>query len=239
MAGTNGPEHDFPEFNSTETKNYLVCSSPRTGSTYLCRLLQQTGKMGFPSEYFNQGVHVQEWFQRFSINSVRELVPILKRFRTSPNGVFGFKAHMDQFQFLRQQVLVQEAFPELKFILIQRRDLLQQAISLSKAQQTNAWSSLRTPDKQAAFDIKHIESCMDNIQSQVSGWKKLFAFFDVDYIDVWYEDLCEKPQKTITQCLEFLGEDEVEIDPGKVDVSVQRDSETQAWIDAIHKQLKY
>ena len=32
---------------------YSIISTPRSGSTYLCSLLQKTGRMGNPEEYFN------------------------------------------------------------------------------------------------------------------------------------------------------------------------------------------
>ena len=36
----------------TPTRSYLVCATPRSGSTLLCRLLDQTGVAGRPEEYF-------------------------------------------------------------------------------------------------------------------------------------------------------------------------------------------
>jgi LPS sulfotransferase NodH len=32
---------------------YSIISTPRSGTTYLCSLLQKTGRMGNPEEYFN------------------------------------------------------------------------------------------------------------------------------------------------------------------------------------------
>jgi len=239
MASTNGPDHDYPIYDPRKLKAmYMVCSAPRTGSTLLCRLLQQTLKMGFPSEYFNQSNHVKEWQARFAFNDIDELVDLLKQRRTSPNGVFGFKAHLDQFNFLRKSLDFEESFPRLKFILIQRRDLLLQAISLSRAQQTNAWSTLRTPTKSARFDLKHIEECCDVIQSQVSGWKKLFAFFGLEYVEVYYEDLCSSPQEIIDDCMRFVGVEPVPVSMDEVDIGVQRDEQTDLWIQNIRQQVK-
>ena len=34
------------------TTSYLVCATPRSGSTLLCDLLDQTGAAGHPEEYF-------------------------------------------------------------------------------------------------------------------------------------------------------------------------------------------
>jgi trehalose 2-sulfotransferase len=40
------------ESNVTVRSSYLVCATPRSGSTLLCRLLDQTGVAGHPEEYF-------------------------------------------------------------------------------------------------------------------------------------------------------------------------------------------
>ena len=37
---------------STIERAYLVCATPRSGSTLLCELLKETGVAGRPEEYF-------------------------------------------------------------------------------------------------------------------------------------------------------------------------------------------
>src|SRR3954470_5825583 len=39
------------------TRSYLVCATPRSGSTLLCHLLDQTGVAGHPEEYFEDLRH--------------------------------------------------------------------------------------------------------------------------------------------------------------------------------------
>src|SRR6185295_13388531 len=39
------------------TRSYLVCATPRSGSTLLCDLLDQTGVAGHPEEYFEALLH--------------------------------------------------------------------------------------------------------------------------------------------------------------------------------------
>lgn len=51
-------------------RSYLVCATPRSGSTLLCRLLDQTGHAGHPEEYFEALTHSglprqpEEYFDR-------------------------------------------------------------------------------------------------------------------------------------------------------------------------------
>lgn len=54
----------------TPTRSYLVCATPRSGSTLLCRLLDQTDVAGHPEEYFEALRHSgiprrpEEYFDR-------------------------------------------------------------------------------------------------------------------------------------------------------------------------------
>lgn len=54
----------------TPTRSYLVCATPRSGSTLLCHLLDQTGVAGHPEEYFEALTHSgvprrpEEYFDR-------------------------------------------------------------------------------------------------------------------------------------------------------------------------------
>lgn len=41
----------------TEQQAYLVCATPRTGSTLICEMLRKTGRLGSPREYFEYLQH--------------------------------------------------------------------------------------------------------------------------------------------------------------------------------------
>src|ERR1700722_2545763 len=83
-------EYDFPLYTDDRRTTYAIAATPRSGSSFLCLKLWETGLLGAPWEYF----HLQ-----FSWPLVRRLAPtspeeyyngVCQR-RTSPNGVFGFK----------------------------------------------------------------------------------------------------------------------------------------------------
>jgi LPS sulfotransferase NodH len=94
--------------------SYLLCATPRSGSTLLCDLLQATGIAGRPEEYFEalRGTgrprQPREYFEGVDDPDVIDLlprseppvgvdVPFLERLgavvrqATTPNGVFGAK----------------------------------------------------------------------------------------------------------------------------------------------------
>jgi len=102
----------------TATRSYLVCATPRSGSTLLCHLLAQTRVAGCPEEYFEALAHSgvpRRPYEYFDADDHPELVARLRasfpgeapphwshgRYGeylaevldrgTTPNGVFGAK----------------------------------------------------------------------------------------------------------------------------------------------------
>ena len=78
----------------------MLAGTPRSGGNYLCHLLWRTGLMGAPMEYFNFHTLMLQMAVRLGVTSLADYVQRLLRVRTSPNGVFGYKAHFDHLQFM-------------------------------------------------------------------------------------------------------------------------------------------
>jgi LPS sulfotransferase NodH len=81
------------------TKRYLICSTPRSGSTLLADLLDKTSFAGRPLEYFNN-VYVEDYARTSNTPQLarQKYWSDLQRMRTTENGVFGVKAHLTQVQ---------------------------------------------------------------------------------------------------------------------------------------------
>ena len=117
--------YDFPA--STKPTNfYVVASTPRSGSSYLCNQLWSTGLMGAPGEYFNYQGMMLLMAARLRPNNLVEYLRRLFMLRTSANGVFGFKAQWDQFQLVINGGLL-GLLHRLRFIYLERTDRLAQA----------------------------------------------------------------------------------------------------------------
>ena len=122
MLAVNGAEKDFEEQHEVKI-SYVICSTPRSGSTLLCRGLWDTGRAGAPHEYFHENKHMPQIISRWKPRSFNDYLSNLLRFRTSSNGVFGFKAHFDQFKYLSENTTLDDTFPDLKYIRIRSRKL--------------------------------------------------------------------------------------------------------------------
>ena len=149
--------------------SYLVCATERSGSTLLCELLAGTGVAGRPEEYFeflNASGRVRqprEYFADAADPSILELLaparaaaagasPWAERLAaarergTTPNGVFGAKmmwAYLGDFLAHGEP---EEQLGPLRWVHVERRDTLAQAISLWRAVQTAQW---RAEDRDA------------------------------------------------------------------------------------------
>jgi LPS sulfotransferase NodH len=153
--------------NPSPRLSYLVCATPRSGSTLLCETLMQTGVAGCPREYFEAlpatGLPRQprEYVGDLADPEVDRLLPPLRcgprlpafrerlaaalREGTTRNGVFGCKLMWGYAPPFLEAVggAPESVLPDVHYVLVTREDKLRQAVSLWRALQTQVWS---TPD---------------------------------------------------------------------------------------------
>jgi LPS sulfotransferase NodH len=70
--------------------SYIVCATPRSGSSLLDEALKNTGSMGVPDEYFlphNQRL----WQNAWNTPTFSEYMAEVLRRGTSPNGIFRYE----------------------------------------------------------------------------------------------------------------------------------------------------
>lgn len=132
------------------SKRYVIFSSQRTGSNYLCRrLCNVEGQFGMPSEYLNP-VNVNMLVPRLLPNyggnkplDVSRYLRALQRARTTADGYFGIKIQPQQLIKTSQQNNAEFAIKFLdnfdRIVLLTRKDKLGQAISGAIAAVTGKW----------------------------------------------------------------------------------------------------
>jgi LPS sulfotransferase NodH len=230
-------EFDMPAYTEGPPRtSYVVCSTPRSGSTLLCRLLKSTGVAGFPMEYFNRHRHLPALRKRFGVSQMGEVARRLRETRTSPNGCFGFKAHYDQFLQLGRKANLDELFPNLRYILIDRLDLLEQAVSYSRALQTGAWQSTDSARAEPVLDHQHVVEALEYIANRKQMWSTFFALTGLSFHRLTYEELCRNPQRAVDGVIDFLGlEGGTSVDLSDAPTRIQRDEETVRWMEAVRE----
>ena len=152
-------EREQAQYPQMGYKSYIICTSPRSGSTLLCQLLANTNVAGVPNSYFHKP-SLTSWMEVHDIaannfpNRSGTLQAIFEKVRKvgiAETGVFGLRLQggsinyfLDQLKFLHPEqhcdVDRQNAtFGETAFIFLSRKNKLEQAISCVKAMQTGLW----------------------------------------------------------------------------------------------------
>jgi LPS sulfotransferase NodH len=217
----------------TARTSYIVASSHRSGSSYLCASLWKTGRLGAPWEYLEYKVMMPTMMARLKAASFPDYLEKLMACRTSPNGVFGLKAHFHQFDHaLRAFPRILDCLPEPRFIFINRQDKIAQAVSMAKALQNNSWVYFGTAEHEVPlfYSFEFIKRCLQEAVAQAESWLHWFdGRFDPLVVD--YEDVVRDRTAVLRTIARFLG-----VDPGTdcdIDLPVttrQGDSVNEEWL---------
>lgn len=224
----------FFEFERTEPRaSYLVCSIPRSGSSLLCELLGNTGLAGAPAEFFHPD-KMAALQRRWGVDELGGYLRELLARKTSPNGVFGTKAHWGQYQPLFGESDPRMLLPALRVVFITRRDRLRQAVSWVRALQTLKWVTDVGPrvERPEVFDHEHITQKLGRIDREEDVWESLFDRHGIEPHRVVYEDFVSAQTETVRAVLEALGVDlpaDLHLPPPVLDR--QADERSEEWVE--------
>jgi trehalose 2-sulfotransferase len=221
-------------------KSYIVASTDRCGSTFLCSLLWQTGVLGAPAEYWNfrsrpkaKPIGVQ-MMERLKASSAADYLEKLLACRTSRNGIFGVKAHSFDFEeAVGQFPDMLERLSPLTYIYIQRKDKIAQAVSMAKATQTGAWVSYGKKQKteNLRYDKELIARCLGFLERQNRDWLRWFETNRIEPFVVTYEDLIVDKAGVVRSIVKLLGAENDK--PQRVDhpkLEKQGDETNEEWV---------
>lgn len=188
---------------SPPATSYLVCTTPRSGSTYLCRLLRGPRDMGRPDEHLAEGRNTAAR----KAGGAAWMEAILRDGRTA-NGVFGVKLFPPHHQALLQAgIKAEDWLPGLRYVLLRRRDLLGQAISFAIALQTDQWVSWLGPERprEPQYDAALIARLFDRVVEWEGYWRRYFALTAVTPLELDYEEVQQRPSQAVAAIRAHLG----------------------------------
>src|SRR5262249_3610945 len=113
--------------------------------------------------------------------------------------------------------VLRRVFGRVRFIFLYREDLLPQAVSWSRAEQTSVWYEMidgRSAPSRAdpRFDRAQIDELLSTIKEHNTSWKDWFTIAGVRPYEVRYEALERDPRTTTCGVLDYLG---LELTPGR------------------------
>jgi LPS sulfotransferase NodH len=210
-------------------KSYTICMTPRSGSTFLTKLLGQAGVFGHPQEYLHrlEDSALPAHARRFGAGSWQTYLAALAQNTCSPNGVFGVKADPSMLLPLLVDGSFVTTLARGRFIYITRQDLLGQAISFTRAQYSGAWTADVAARSVPQFDFQAIHSNIAHLAKMMSRWEILFAMNAITPLRLSYEQIDADPKSALTQIADFLNVDMPQV---KIpEANRQRDDISAAW----------
>lgn len=218
-------EHDLPAGRGPVQRSYVICSTPRSGSTLLAEAMHRTGKLAIPAEYLEVQAAFPYLHGRWGCSGFEDYVRRLHDHRTDDSGLFGVKAHwhqLVQFSNLSQgaepfadvdfKVIVgvlKRVTPNPAFLFVTRRDKARQAVSHWLATRTHRWIKLDDEpiDKIPPYDLAGIAEFSRGIEASETFWERFFSLANVQPLRIVYEDLVADYADTVRRAARHVGVD--------------------------------
>lgn len=237
--------------------SYIICATPRSGSTLFCQYLASTGVAGVPASYFRtEDLH--EYAEHWQIlrpdgsYDFADYLAAARRAGSTDNGVLALRvmwstlrevtAHLSRLYpdlAGNELALLEKAFGRPKFIYLRRDDVVAQAISLYRASRTGYWhiDEGQAPEQPPAFDFDAIHAFVAELRQDNLDWQAWFRKVGVEPMPVVYEDFAADPTTTVAEVLRFL-----EIDlPAGVELKAHNqrlaDETTTLWLGRYKDEL--
>ncbi|MHC0053280.1 Stf0 family sulfotransferase [Actibacterium sp. D379-3] len=220
---------------SARYDSYVICATPRTGSTLLCGLLASTNAAGKPDSFFRRQ-SISRWAAHLGVPAPDEcsalefnrayLAAVLREGRGA-TGVFGVRLMMENTKELSARLDIlhpnlpddaarfESAFGRTLYIHLSRLDKVAQAISYAKAMQTGLWHvapdgteiERTAPPKAPEYDADLLRQHVQKFEAFEGEWNLWFEQQRVAPLRITYESLSFAPKNVLATILRHLGLD--------------------------------
>lgn len=223
----------------------------------LCRLLKDTGVAGAPGSHFHKP-DLSVWCSEYGIaedpkraeaDTLCAVVDAALEKGRGGTPLFGLRMQRGSFAFFEEKLAIlfpdepdtpariKRAFGRTLYIRLQRQDIIDQAISYTKAQQTGLWHrnadgtelERLAPPSPPVYDFAELEKARAQFESFNRDWQAWFDAHSIDPLRISYDTLSNDPRGVLARVLTALGVDPSlaeGIDPG---VSRLADTTNAQW----------
>lgn len=237
--------------------SYIICTSPRSGSTLLCSLLAATGLSGNPESYFHRP-SLSAWLRHFELSpspdlSEEEILQMIFKAALKAGrrgGIFGCRLQRHSFDFFVNKLSVlypsltklseclEATFGRVLYIHLTRCDKVEQAVSYVKAEQTGLWHKAPdgtelerlTPPKEPVYNENQIRTSYEEMVQADHDWKRWFEAEQITPLRITYTALASHPKETLTKILNVLGVDSKAIRGVEPGVAKLADAISADWV---------
>jgi len=214
---------------------YIICGTPRSGSTLLCEMLAASGVAGRPNSYFRQQ-DIGYWADRWGVEHPdgvetaefdRAYLAAMLDAGRDGTDIFGLRLmaasvadavrRLDRVAGDEGNVAQRfaEAFGPVLYIHLSRGDTVAQAVSLVRAEQSGLWhlaadgSVMEGADdlRPMVYDGDRIATLVRELTSDNAAWGAFFAAHNIAPLRLTYESVTADPQAALATALGALGQD--------------------------------
>jgi len=212
-----GPEHDVDGLaEGVPACSYVLCSSPRSGSTLLAEALTAVGA-GVPIEYLDPTNSMAVCWRRWACRELGGYLRDLHRHRTTPAGVFGIKVHWYQLAAVagegdgslleRAAAAFTAIAPGAAVVRVQREDQRRQALSWLRAERTGCWFTVAgaTPPPVPDVPDDEVDQRLARLREEEDRWTALLDHLGIEPLVVTYEQMCADREGVVHAIVDHVG----------------------------------
>jgi LPS sulfotransferase NodH len=239
-----GEELEGARGNEPVLKDYVICTTARSGSNLLCDVLRNTRVLGHPLEAFNPDFMrmggYREYIDDAKVVQVAHFIDwIRSRHRTS-NGVFGTKILFEDFQTFKSFRPFSDFFFSCNVVHLRRKSKLQQALSYFFAEETGQWVATDVPRKrldEVKFDFEAIRRHLDRLTKQDALWTSTLGALNIPYLEIYFEDFLRDMGETIDIIASLVHVDTTNVSI-KITLSEQKNALSRSYLEEFVRRFR-
>jgi len=255
------------QVHATPAPSYVICATPRTGSTLLCDLLAGAGVAGQPDSFYRKqsiGDFISLWGLDLAPpyeGEAFERTYLAAALRDGLAGTDQFGIRIMWPSLPEIDARFTSLFPEARttperlaaafgapvYIRLSRKDKLAQAISRVRAEQTGLWhrhadGSERervAPERAPEYDAKAVAAGIAEAEMYERNWTDWLEAHDITPVTLFYEDLADRPHATLAALLAALGHDPSLAKRAEVKTARLTDAINRDWAERFRRETGY
>lgn len=216
-------------------RSYILCATPRSGSTLLCDLLAETGVAGRPNSFFRQE-DMREWAEYWGLSPAdlddpptfsRAYVAAMIEEGKGGTEVFGLRLMWASVAAASQSLdrlhpglpdipaRFESAFGPTLYVHLSRQDKISQAVSRLQAEQSGLWHlgadgierERTAPPGPSFYDAARLSFLVKELHADDSAWEAFFVEHGITPLRLVFETIVKAPRDALATILSALGRD--------------------------------
>lgn len=223
-------------------RSLVVCTSPRSGSNWLCDMIGGTRRWGLPSEYFAPGLG-NNYLRQLGRDHYPSTFDYILRVGSTANRHFAAKTFWNHLESVAAGFhragdhleddglkIFEQQLPELQLVRLRRHDRLGQAISYVRARSTNNWwwreGERRASDTRWEFNLDQIKKTIFMFERWERLWDERLRQASAPCLELSYEAMRQNLEETLGKLAAFLGTTN---EWSETTLQIQSDASTSEW----------